>query len=146
MRQPKTLYLLDDDSDDLDFFCEAVSVIDPEIICVRSSDSDAALRAFKASDVPVPDIIFLDLNMPVVDGREFLAGIKALKPYAHVPVIIYSTSSHHRDIDETMQLGASGFVTKPYSLERLVEALSAIFDHDYSRFSLAEPIYGKVIR
>ena len=133
MRQPKTLYLLDDDSDDLDFFCEAVSVIDREIICVRSSDSDAALKAFNASDVPVPDIIFLDLNMPLIDGRKFLMELKKLKAYAHVPVIIYTTSSHSRDREETIGLGAADFLTKPCSLGELVRELGLIF----ARYSYA---------
>jgi len=126
MRNPKTLYLVDDDNDDLDLFCEAVHAIDDSIVCVRSNDSNAALKAFKGFDVPLPDLIFLDLNMPLVDGRQFLSEIKTLRPYAHVPVIIYSTSSHPKDIEETRQLGASSFLTKPYSLDELVAGLSEI--------------------
>jgi CheY-like chemotaxis protein len=135
MRQPKTLYLIDDDTDDLDFFCEAVTNIDPSIICMRATNSDTALKAFKLHDVPIPDMIFLDLNMPLIDGRRFLAEIKMLPPYAHIPVIIYSTSSHARDIEETQQLGASGFLTKPYSLAELVEELNDIFANDFQRLS-----------
>jgi CheY-like chemotaxis protein len=137
MKQPKTLYLVDDDSDDMDFFCEAVSTIDRSIICVRANNSDTALKAFKSHDVPLPDMIFLDLNMPLVDGRQFLAEIKMLPPYSHIPVIIYSTSSHTKDIEETRQLGASGFLSKPYSLEELVSELNTILTNDYQRISLA---------
>ena len=63
MKQPKTLYLLDDDNDDLDLFCEAVQTIDNSIICTRATNSDLALRAFRKNDVPLPDMIFLDLNI-----------------------------------------------------------------------------------
>lgn len=141
MKQPKTLYLVDDDNDDLDFFCEAVSAIDANIICVRATNSDKALKAFKSHDVPLPDMIFLDLNMPLVDGRQFLAEIKMLPPYAHVPVIIYSTSSHSRDMEETRQLGASGFLPKPYSLTELVNQLNNILSNDFQRISLS-PVAG----
>lgn len=137
MKQPKTWYLVDDDSDDLDFFCEAVSTMDRDIICIRAISSDKALRAFKSHDVPVPDMIFLDLNMPLVDGRQFLAEIKMLAPYAHVPVIIYSTSSHARDIEETRQLGASGFLSKPYSLAELVHELNAILSNDFEQIGFS---------
>jgi CheY-like chemotaxis protein len=131
------LYLVDDDIDDLDFFCEAVSAIDRSIICVRATNSDSALRAFKSHDVPLPDMIFLDLNMPLIDGRQFLAEIKMLHAYSHIPVIIYSTSSHTKDIEETRQLGASGFLSKPYSLVELVHELSSILSNDFHRISLS---------
>ena len=76
MESLRTLYLIDDDTDDLDFFCEAVSAIDKRIICFKSSDSASALKAFQNHDVPLPDIIFLDLNMPLIDGRTFLTELK----------------------------------------------------------------------
>jgi CheY-like chemotaxis protein len=136
MKQPKTLYLVDDDNDDLDFFCEAVSVIDKSIICVRATNSEAALKAFKLHDVPLPDLIFLDLNMPLVDGRQFLTEIKMLPPYAHIPVIIYTTSSHPKDKEETKQLGASDFLTKPYSLNELVDGLTEILSNHWQSLSL----------
>jgi CheY-like chemotaxis protein len=134
MEHPKTLYLIDDDTDDLDFFCEAAANVDPSITCLTSSDSLSSLNAFKNYDVPVPDLIFLDLNMPVVDGRKFLVELKKLKYYAQVPVIIYTTSSHSRDREETKSLGAAGFLTKPCSLHELTRELSSIF----ARYSFAD--------
>ena len=126
MEHPKTLYLIDDDTDDLDFFCEAATKVDPSITCMTSSDSLASLNAFKNYDVPVPDMIFLDLNMPLVDGRKFLIELKKLQYYAQVPVIIYTTSSHSRDRDETRALGAADFLTKPCSLHELTRELGVI--------------------
>ncbi len=133
MKQQKTLYLIDDDNDDLDFFCEAVSAIDQDIACVRFTNSDKALKAFQSYEVSSPDLIFLDLNMPLVDGREFLSRIKALEAYAHVPVIIYTTSSHQRDIEETKQLGASAFLSKPYSMSDLINELGGILQNGFEQ-------------
>ena len=126
MQNTKTLYLIDDDSDDLDFFCEAVHSIDENIICIKSTDSELALNSFRKFDVPVPDMIFLDLNMPLVDGRMFLHEIKRVKPYARVPVIIYSTSAHPKDIEETIEMGAASFLTKPIAMKDLVSNLSEV--------------------
>jgi DNA-binding response OmpR family regulator len=122
----KTLYLIDDDSDDLDFFCEAVHSIDESIICIKSTNSELALNSFRQFDVPVPDMIFLDLNMPLVDGRTFLHEIKRVKPYAQVPVIIYSTSAHPKDIEDTIEMGAASFLTKPFKMTDLVNDLSDV--------------------
>lgn len=122
----KTLYLIDDDTDDLEFFCEAVNSIDSSIICFRSADSENALRSFQQHEVPLPDLIFLDLNMPLIDGRTFLTELKKINAYANIPVIIYSTSSHTKDVEDTMKLGAAGFMTKPYSQEVLVNQLQDI--------------------
>ncbi len=132
MESLRTLYLIDDDTDDLDFFCEAVNTIDQKIICFKSSDSASALKAFQNHDVPMPDIIFLDLNMPLVDGRTFLAELKKVGAYADVPVIIYSTSANQRDVEETRLLGAADFLTKPCSQENLVNQLQQILDQ-YAR-------------
>ncbi|HLT73603.1 MAG TPA: response regulator [Ohtaekwangia sp.] len=132
MESLRTLYLIDDDTDDLDFFCEAVNTIDKRIICFKSSDSASALKAFQNHDVPLPDIIFLDLNMPLIDGRTFLTELKKVGAYADVPVIIYSTSSSQRDVEETRLLGAADFLTKPCSQENLVSQLQQILEQ-YSR-------------
>lgn len=126
MLNPRTFYLIDDDSDDLEFFCEAVDTIDKSIICIKTTNSEMALSSFVHLDVPVPDLIFLDLNMPVVDGRTFLKEIKLVKPYSSVPIIIYSTSSNPRDKEETLGLGAADFIIKPNSMRQLVKDLSGV--------------------
>jgi DNA-binding response OmpR family regulator len=128
---PKTLFFIDDDNDDLELFCEAVNLIDQNIICIPSDNSEAVLHSLKRNDTLLPDLIFLDLNMPRVDGREFLSEIKKLSAYSHIPVIIFSTSYHKRDIDETKKLGASYFITKPSSMKELVERLNYIFSVDW---------------
>jgi CheY-like chemotaxis protein len=137
MENLKTLYLIDDDTDDLEFFCEAVNSVDSSIICFKTADSENALRAFQQHEVPLPDMIFLDLNMPLVDGRMFLAEIKKINAYANIPVIIYSTSRHSKDMDDTMKLGAAGFMTKPHSQEVLVNQLQTILS-EYS-YRLSQP-------
>jgi CheY-like chemotaxis protein len=131
MKQPKSLFLIDDDGDDLELLSEAISAIDKDVVCYESTDSESTLKALKRNSLPVADLIFLDLNMPRVDGRQFLASIKKLPEYQHIPVIIYSTSSLQRDIDETKELGAAYFLTKPASLQELIKRLKFIFSTDW---------------
>ena len=138
MEKPKTVFLIDDDNDDLEFFCEAAAKIVPSLVCITSNDSASALKSFQNFDVPVPDLIFLDLNMPLVDGRKFLTEIKKLKIYSQIPVIIYSTSSHPKDQEDTRKLGASGFLTKPCCQADLIVELGNILAN-YS-FALTDDI------
>jgi CheY-like chemotaxis protein len=74
----------------------------------------------------MPMVIFLDLNMPKMDGRECLKEIKNNDRLKDIPVVIYTTSSHLRDIEETRNLGAKGFISKPSSLVELHTVLNAI--------------------
>jgi CheY-like chemotaxis protein len=133
MANPRSLFFIDDDTDDLDLLCEAVSQIDDTIICFKATNSESTLEAFRNDSIPVPDLIFLDLNMPRVNGKQLLTEIKRMPSYADIPVIIYSTSSQRKDIDETRELGASFFLSKPNSFEGLISSLSYIFSLDFHK-------------
>ena len=74
-------------------------------------------------DTPQPDLILLDLNMPRMNGREFLAVVKADEGFASIPVVVLTTSSVERDVTAAYQLGASGFVTKPVDMEQFINAM-----------------------
>lgn len=75
---------------------------------------------------PQPDLILLDLNMPRMNGREFLAAKKADENLASIPVVVLTTSSVERDVTSAYQLGASGFVTKPVDMEQFINAMCQI--------------------
>lgn len=70
-------------------------------------------------DVPEPDIIFLDLNLPKIDGVEVLTYIKEHKDLRHIPVVIVSGSDLKCDVERTRALGACDYVTKPLNYEKL---------------------------
>lgn len=121
--QKRTLFLLDDDEDDLDFFCDAVRIINPSIMCIRATRSDRALSLFEKGEIQPPGMIFIDLNMPVMSGTTFLARFKRLQNYAQIPVIVYSTSSAESDRNTMMSLGAAEFLTKPFRQADLITLL-----------------------
>lgn len=121
-----TFLIVDDDPDDVDLFCEAVKEIEKAWECLAVNNGEEALDKLRERAIPMPDIIFLDLNMPLMDGRACLRELKKDRALREIPVIIYTTSARRRDRDETRALGADHFLTKPTSLSKLREAIENI--------------------
>ena len=126
-----SLLIIDDDIDDVQLITDAVSEVAPSVRCDSASGSEDALRKLRNGDDKIPDLIFLDLNMPGVNGKECLREIKRTEKLSNIPVIIYSTSSFQKDIDEAKYLGASYFLTKPSSFRELCKALSEIIGGEF---------------
>jgi len=122
----KSVLLVDDDEDDRDFFLSVLETIDGSLQCETAENGSIALRNLTEGR-RLPDLIFLDLNMPVMNGKEFLKEIKKHKHLENIPVIILSTSSDQATISETARLGAVDFVTKPNKLSLLETRLKEIF-------------------
>ena len=78
---------------------------------------------YKDVETLCPKIILLDLNMPKKDGRECLKEIKTNSKFSKIPIVIYSTSSNPDDIAYAYELGASSYITKPYSYQELVKIM-----------------------
>jgi len=131
----KSVLLVDDDIDDQDLFIEAVNEVDDSIECMSASNCEEALDLLKNKKIGMPDMIFLDLNMPRLNGKQCLAELKKEAHLADIPVIIYSTSSEKRDIEETSRLGAAHFLTKPNKFEELCKAISYVVSRDWSKAS-----------
>ncbi|TWF44143.1 CheY-like chemotaxis protein [Chitinophaga polysaccharea] len=119
-----SVLLIDDDIDDRMIFGEVLKELAPDINYHEAINGEDALT--KLGRDFTPDLIFLDLNMPRINGKQFLAEIRQIDHLKHIPVIIYTTSSHDSDKKETRQLGASYFLTKPNSLHELTHTLSRI--------------------
>jgi CheY-like chemotaxis protein len=128
MSKITTILIVDDDADDRELFCEAVQDIDKAIQCITVSNGEAALKLLDKENGPLPDYIFLDLNMPRLNGKQCLALIKSAPPLQHIPIIIYTTSKLKEDITETKRLGASYFITKPSKLKDLKKAISMVLE------------------
>lgn len=137
MNQSKRVFLIDDDEDDRLFFGIGLSEYDPSIEFLYDRDSETALRRLSEKMQPLPDIVFLDWNMPKLSGRQLLGAIRANGRYDEMPVIIFTTSSSQEDKAEAAELGASFFLSKPSSLYELKRNLEDIFasvwDAKYAR-------------
>jgi CheY-like chemotaxis protein len=130
-KNQKTFFLVDDDVDDQEIFIAAVNEIDNSIKCISIDNCEEALEKLKKEHTDLPDLIFLDLNMPRLNGRQCLSEIRKLSRLKHIPVIIYSTSSLKKDMEETASLGADLFITKPNRFNELCETLNNVLLMDW---------------
>jgi CheY-like chemotaxis protein len=120
------LLLVDDDIDDQQIFAEALETVDPGINLVVASNGLEALHKLNAPGSVRPDMIFLDLNMPMMNGKEFLEEVKKTEHLENIPVIIYTTSSRPEDREQSLSLGATDFLVKPINYKLLCEQLKGI--------------------
>lgn len=122
----KTILLADDDNDDAEIFKEALQNVDPTIVFYRFDTGAGVFGYLADAGNARPDIIFLDLNMPEMNGWQCLAKLKNVKEYADIPVIIYTTSSNPRDFEIARDLNAHGLITKPSNSRVLESILTSI--------------------
>jgi len=121
---PMTILNVDDDVEDIEIFCEAVREIDPSIICMVAKSADEAFQILN-SDIELPQYIFLDINMPKVDGNACLKEIKKDPRLKKIPVIMYSTFTRKADIEAYKSMDAR-FLVKQNSYKLLVLELKKV--------------------
>jgi len=121
----KKILLVDDDLDDQLFFMDAIKELEPTLECGIANNGVEALDHLKKVPPP-PLIIFLDLNMPLMNGFECLAQLKKINRYKEIPVIIFTTSNHPVDMERTIAMGAKMFFIKPPDFTDLKEKLYGI--------------------
>ncbi len=78
---------------------------------------------------PCPDLILLDLNMPIKDGRQALKEIKAHPALRVIPVVVLSTSEEERDIEKSYELGACSYITKPADFNDLISLVRTLGEY-----------------
>ena len=125
----KLLMIVDDDKDDRFFFSSAIRKYNPSFECIEAENGVDALEQLRKG-AALPDFIFLDLNMPKMDGKECLIELKKDNALKDIPVIIYSTSDYKVDKELSKELGADYFLTKLSDIyplpEELVKAMQTV--------------------
>jgi CheY-like chemotaxis protein len=120
---PARCFLIDDDLDDQEIFVMAIQQFDASIRCDFANDGAKALEQLKADAVDVPDCIFIDVNMPRMNGIEFLEQIKKIDHLKNVPACMFSTSADPTLEVKAKALGAVDFIVKPADITVLSEVL-----------------------
>jgi CheY-like chemotaxis protein len=138
--------LADDDDDDREFFTEVVGEVDSRVRINSVKNGTALMTLITSPGVELPDIIFLDLNMPCKNGKECLREIKRDPRLRHIPVIIYSTSSHVKDIENAYNDGADLYVTKPNTFMDLKKIAKKVLNIDWKNFVLNHRIERFVLK
>ncbi len=125
----------DDDEDDRMFFAEAMQDIFPEINMEIFPNGKLLMTHIlnTLSAGILPKVIFLDLNMPVMDGFECLTHLKKNQLLTKIPVVIYSTSSSEEDRRKSLEMGALFFLTKETSINKMHNQLKLVIDELFKR-------------
>jgi CheY-like chemotaxis protein len=118
--------LADDDEDDRLFFTDAFDELKINTVVNTVKDGKELLNYLNLPDTVLPNIIFLDLNMPILNGIDCLKEIKQNEKFNNIAIAIYSTSSSEQDIENTFVLGANIYIKKPNNFDDLKKILSEV--------------------
>jgi CheY-like chemotaxis protein len=126
MQNSKPILLIEDD--DVDVMTVNRALRDSKVTnqLVSIGDGEEAIEYLREESATKPSIILLDLNMPKMDGAEFLKIVKADNALKKIPVVILTTSNSDRDVTESFELGAAGYMVKSVDYEKFVETIRAI--------------------
>jgi CheY-like chemotaxis protein len=123
----KSILLVDDDLDDQEIFKTALSEVSQAVTCFTAGNGVDALEKMR-NNPALPELILLDVNMPVMDGLETLKEIRNDEKLKQIPVVIYSTTAMPGYIEATKALGASKFIIKPSNYFDLCQLLLSLLD------------------
>lgn len=127
----QTIFLADDDSDDIFLFKEALREVTTQVHVHTAENGDLLLKMLDSKPA-LPDIIFLDLNMPVKNGFQSLEEIRANDKYNDIPVAILSTSSDEKAIVAAHKNGANAYITKPVAFADLKKIIVKCLQTDWA--------------
>ena len=122
------ILLADDDVDDQMLFQDAIDEIEKNIRLRTVYSGDQLMRTLARPDTALPDLIFLDLNMPVKNGHACLQEIRSNEKLKHIPVAIFSTSMNPVDVDSTLKNGANVYIRKPNNFNTLKDVISSVIN------------------
>ncbi|RKS25626.1 response regulator receiver domain-containing protein [Flavobacterium endophyticum] len=117
--------LVDDDNDDRELFQDAFSELNPETDLMVFKDGLEVIDYLNSIE-EMPDIIFLDLNMPIMGGLETLKELRKKPEYKYIHVAIYSTSAAGKDIHDCLIAGANSYVVKHRSFQALKSGIAKV--------------------
>lgn len=132
------IIIADDDLDDHYVIKDAIEKINPSHRFTSVYNGLELLHLLKGTgktgEKIVPDMIIMDLNMPLLDGLGALSQIKAEEELRNIPVYILSTSRFDYDKQKALELGANDFHSKPFKFEELKEIIKDIYNKTFSVF------------
>ncbi len=127
------ILLADDDEDDCLFFKDALKELHSENHLHILTNGDDLLEYLHDHPNSLPDVIFLDINMPGKNGTECLEKIRENKKFKDIPVVIYSTSGVDKDVDVSFRYGANIYIKKPTEFLKLKKMISDVIDMDWTQ-------------
>lgn len=133
MNDKLTLFYTDDDPDDLEFFKIIVGKISAEYEVITHMDGPQLLHALE-NPPPNPHVLFLDINMPGMNGMEVLQKVRESEKFKNLPVIMLSTTNDGTIIQKTLELGANYYVTKSSGFKQLQDSIAHALQINWNTF------------
>jgi len=131
MLRYNAILLIDDDEEDQEIFIDALKEIDPLLLCSVANDGEEAMNLLTTEALFKPDLIFIDMNMPKLNGKQVLHALKSSSTLRDVPVIMYSTFFGANDIAEIKKLGASYHLIKATKFSELCASLRTLLSANW---------------
>lgn len=128
MTKSLNILLIEDDTIEVMKFNRVLSTLALNHKIIEANNGEKALEILKVKDI-IPDIIILDLNMPKINGIEFLKILKQDEYLRYIPAIILTTSNNHRDVLECYKIGIAGYVLKPLKYEDYVDRIRKTLEY-----------------
>lgn len=122
------ILLIEDDAIEVMKFNRVLSTLKMNHKIIEANNGEEALEILKVKDI-IPDIIILDLNMPKINGTEFLQILKKDEYLRYIPAIILTTSNNHKDLLECYKIGIAGYVLKPLKYEDYVDKIKKTLEY-----------------
>lgn len=126
MQSSKPILLVEDDSVDVMTVRRALRDLNVSNQLVPAGDGEQALAYLRDRRTPRPCVILLDLNMPKMNGTEFLRTVKGDDALKMIPVIVLTTSNTEQDIARSFELGAAGYMVKSIDYDTFMDTIKAI--------------------
>lgn len=126
----EALYILlaDDDEDDRLFFKDAIDEVKVKTVVTLLNDGLQLMNYLNTPGIKLPNVVFLDLNMPIKGGMQCLKEIRSNSKLKDLSIAIYSTSASEEDIEETFVKGANIYIKKPNDFGELKRVLSEVIN------------------
>lgn len=128
MTKSLNILLLEDDAIEVMKFNRVLNKLELNHKIIEANNGEQALDILKNKAI-IPDIIVLDLNMPRLNGIEFLNILKKDEVLKYIPSIILSTSANHKDMMECYKIGIAGYILKPLKYEDYVDRIQKLLDY-----------------
>ncbi|PKH67013.1 response regulator [Flavobacterium sp. ALD4] len=128
MGRSLNILLIEDDAIEVMKFNRVLSAMNLRHKIIEANNGEEALTILKVKEI-TPDIIILDLNMPKINGIEFLGILKADEYLKYIPAIILTTSNNRKDVMECYRTGIAGYLLKPLKYDDYVDRIKKLIEY-----------------
>lgn len=140
IKLPRYVMLAEDDDDDSMLFTEALNELKINTRLFRVKNGEELMKSLNSSESELPDILFLDINMPRKNGYECLREIKSKKHLKNLPVVVFSTSSGKEVVNKMYEAGANLYICKPNKFTQLKKIIYQAITADWFSDNTQPPL------